>query len=79
MSIQPEAQQVMTLALGLQAQDRAALAAQLISSLDDETDHDADQVWEAEVQQRYHEYIDGNSALLSWDEVQNRMDKRLQR
>ena len=78
MSIQPEAQQVMTLALGLQAQDRAALAAQLISSLDDETDLDADQAWETEVQQRYYEYIDGNSALLSWDEVQNRMDTRLQ-
>ena len=78
MSVQPEAQTVMTLALGLQAQDRALLAAQLISSLDDGQDVDADRAWDREIQERHEAYKSGAS-LISWTEVQTQMGDQLRR
>ena len=59
-------------ALALPEQQRAALANQLLESLDG-TDDGAEQAWATEIEQRARGVIDGSAELLDYDEVMNEL------
>lgn len=63
-------------ALGLPDDERAALAAVLIRSLDHDVDPDADQKWVAEIEKRISEIDHGAVSLISWDSVMQEMRNR---
>jgi putative addiction module component (TIGR02574 family) len=67
------------LALELPAADRAALAHDLLASLDGPPDADAAEVWEAEIAKRLDELESGQVQTVDADEVLRRIDKRLSR
>ena len=57
-------------ALNLPATERAALAHDLIASLDaEDADPHADALWAAEIERRTREVADGKIALIDADEV----------
>lgn len=57
-------------ALSLPAPERAALAHDLIASLDaEDPDPSADALWAAEIERRAHEVADGKVTLIDADEV----------
>ncbi len=63
-------------ALAHPAEARAAIAGSLISSLDDETDADAEELWSAEIARRIAEIDAGSVQLLPWTEVRRRLSER---
>lgn len=56
-------------ALGLPPKERARLAERLISSLDQETDPEAEQLWLQEAERRLDELESGNVAGVPADQV----------
>jgi putative addiction module component (TIGR02574 family) len=65
-------------ALNLPAPERAALAHDLIASLDGEdADPRADALWAAEIERRAREVADGKVALVDADEVHTEIAQRL--
>jgi len=56
-------------ALLMPAQDRAAIAERLISSLDAEIDQDVEIAWQQEVQRRVDEIDKGLVACIPWEQV----------
>lgn len=67
------------LALELPADERAALAHDLLASLDGPPDADAAKAWEAEIAQRLDELESGQAQTLSAEEALRRIDERLRR
>ncbi len=67
------------LALELPADERAALAHDLLASLDDPPDVDAAQAWEAEIAVRLDELESGQAQTVSAEEALHRIDERLRR
>ena len=65
------------LALELPPQDRAALAHDLLASLDGPADANADEAWEAEVTRRLDELESGKAHTVDADEALRRIDARL--
>ncbi|MCC6998923.1 MAG: addiction module protein [Deltaproteobacteria bacterium] len=63
-------------ALALPAQDRAALAHDLLRSLDDADDPDADQAWLIEIERRAAEVDAGTAVLDDWSAVRERLASR---
>jgi putative addiction module component (TIGR02574 family) len=64
--------------MNLPAAERAALARDLIASLDaEEADPRADALWAAEIERRAHEVADGNVTLVDADEVHAEIDRSL--
>jgi putative addiction module component (TIGR02574 family) len=64
---------LLTEALRLSPEERAALAGELIQSLETEVDADAEAGWAAEIRARL-ERIDGGSATtVSWSEARRRI------
>ena len=65
-------------AVTLPEDDRAALAALLLDSLEDETsDKDVEEAWAAEVQRRMANYRAGNAQTIGWSELRERLHRRI--
>ena len=60
-------QELLQGALQLPPGERAELAAQLLDSLDGETDPDAAEAWRAEVQRRVAELDQGRVQTIPWE------------
>jgi putative addiction module component (TIGR02574 family) len=69
--------QALDLALELPPQDRAALAHDLLASLDGPADANADEAWEAEITRRLDELESGKAHTVDADEALRRIDARL--
>jgi len=65
----PTAKDLLADALNLPDCDRAALAAWLIDSLDEEFDQDAQTAWSAEIERRLSELDDGTVTAVPWEEA----------
>ena len=64
-------------AVTLPEDERAALAALLLDSLEDEaSDEDAEKAWVAEVQRRMANYRAGNVETIGWSELRDRLHRR---
>jgi len=64
-------------AVTLPEDDRVALAALLLDSLDDESsDEDVEEAWAAEVQRRMANYRAGNVQTIGWSELRERLHRR---
>lgn len=70
-------QEILESALTLHVDERAALAEQLLASLDDLSDEDAAHLWADEAQRRLNAYRAGRSKTTSSDEVHARAAKLL--
>lgn len=59
----------------LTERERAALAHDLVSSLDGESDENAQTEWEAAIRQRLSELEDGTAQTINRDELRKRLDR----
>ena len=66
-------------ALGLPAQDRAAIAEALLASLDEDVDDDAEAAWRSEVERRIAELDSGSVSSIPWHAVRQRLFERARR
>jgi len=74
------AQELLRDALALPAAERAAVAAELLASLDEPTPTEATAVealWAREIERRARRVVAGESAGESWDDVRKRVVRRL--
>jgi putative addiction module component (TIGR02574 family) len=71
--------QALDLALELSAAERAALAHDLLGSIDGRAEADAAQAWEAEITRRLEELERGDARTVAADEALSRIDARLGR
>jgi putative addiction module component (TIGR02574 family) len=62
-------QQLLDDALGLPDEQRAALAAVLIASLDESVDEDAEAAWAAEIAQRLRDVQSGAVTTIPWSQA----------
>ena len=60
-------------ALRLSPEERAALAGELIQSLETEVDADAEAAWSAEIRSRLERLDSGNAATTPWAEARRRI------
>lgn len=60
-------------ALKLPVNERAALAEQLIQTLEPGADHEVEAAWQAEVQRRLSEVERGVAEMIPWEDVQKRL------
>ncbi len=65
-------------ALHLPIEARAALADSLLDSLDAEVDADAEEAWRDEICRRLQEIDSGAVKLVHWQDAQRRLRARLQ-
>ena len=63
-------------ALALPSEERAALAASLLDSLDTDVDEDAEAAWASEVNRRVTELDCGAVKTVPWAEVRRRLAAR---
>ena len=66
-------------ALQLPDEERAALAGELIQSLDHEVDADAEAAWSAEIRTRLDQVDAGTATTISWAEARRRIHAATQR
>jgi putative addiction module component (TIGR02574 family) len=66
-------------ALQLSDEERAALAGELIQSLDHEVDPDAEAAWSAEIRARLDQVDAGTATTVSWAEARRRIHAATQR
>ena len=64
-------------ALALSEADRAALALELVSSLDGGPDQNVETEWDAEIRRRLAEIDSGTATLIDRDEFRRRIRQRL--
>jgi putative addiction module component (TIGR02574 family) len=69
-------QDLFSTALLLPAPERARLAHELIASLDETRDPNAEQAWLAEIGRRAREVEDGSAVLEEWSTVRERLAAR---
>jgi putative addiction module component (TIGR02574 family) len=62
-------------ALRLDDEARAALAAELLGSLDGPADPDAENAWDAEIERRIAAIEAGTIQLEPWEQVRHRIEK----
>jgi putative addiction module component (TIGR02574 family) len=62
-------------ALRLDDEARAAIAAELLGSLDGPADPDAESAWDAEIERRIAAIEAGTIQLESWEQVRRRIEK----
>jgi putative addiction module component (TIGR02574 family) len=74
--VKRKAADILKEALALPREQRAALAASLLDSLDADVDEDADAAWATEVNQRLADLDSGAVKTLSWAEVRRRLTTR---
>jgi putative addiction module component (TIGR02574 family) len=72
-------QELLKEAMELPPEARAALADSLLNSLDTETDLNVEQAWQEEIQKRMASIEDGTAEMISWEDVQAQLLRRLQR
>jgi putative addiction module component (TIGR02574 family) len=65
--------QLLIEALGLPEEERAALASELLDSLDSEVDADAEAAWAAEIRARVNDIESGRAKLVPWSEARRRI------
>jgi len=76
--ITPEASQILERALDLSTQDRGALIARLIDSLDDAPiEAGVEEAWDAEIKRRVDDIRSGKARLIPEEEVRRRAAARL--
>jgi len=68
----PETEKLLQKALALPAEDRGALAASLLDSLDQTVDEDAEIAWQQEISRRMDEISSGKAVTVPWREVQRK-------
>jgi putative addiction module component (TIGR02574 family) len=68
-----DAKQLLAEALRLSDEERAALAGELIQSLEAEVDPDADAAWSAEIRARLDRIDAGTARTISWSEARRRI------
>lgn len=68
-----DAKQLLEEALRLPDEERAALAGELIQSLDSEIDADAEAAWSAEIRARLERVDAGTAKTISWAEARRRI------
>lgn len=68
-----DANAVLTAALRLPVEERAAVAAELIQSLDEPDDEGVESAWADEVRQRLAEVDEGTVATVPWAEARRRI------
>jgi len=73
MLMTPDARKLLDEALDLPQEARAALAASLIDSLDDDVDEGAEAAWETEIAQRVQEVREGKVEMVPWSEARRQI------
>ena len=68
-----DARQILSEALRLSDEERAALAGELIQSLETEIDADAEAVWTAEIRSRLERVDAGKATTIPWSEARRRI------
>jgi len=68
-----DAKQLLVEALRLSDEERAALAGELIQSLEGEIDTDAEAAWSAEIRARLDSVDAGRAATIPWSEARRRI------
>lgn len=68
-----DSKQLLVEALRLTDEERAALAGELIDSLDSEVDPDAEAAWAAEIRRRVSELEAGRAKTIPWSEARRRI------
>ena len=68
-----DSKQLLLEALRLPQEERAALAGELIESLDTEVDSDAEAAWSAEIRARLDEVGAGRATTIPWSEARRRI------
>jgi len=68
-----EAAKLLAEALKLPAQDRAAVAGQLLRSLDEQVDEDAEAAWVEEIGRRVRELDSGAVETVTWSQARDRI------
>ena len=68
-----DARQILSEALRLSVDERAALASELIQSLESEIDADAEAAWSAEIRSRLERIDAGRATTIPWSEVRRRI------
>ena len=68
-----DARQLLEQALRLSDEERAALAGELIQSLDAEVDADAEAAWSAEIRRRLERVDAGTAKTIPWAEARHRI------
>jgi len=76
-SMTKAAEAVLADALRLDLDERAELAAELLSSLDGPTDPDADAAWKVEIERRVAAIEAGTVRLEPWEHVKRRIEKEI--
>ena len=71
------AQALLADALRLDPDARAALAAELLASLDGPADPDAESAWNAEIERRVAAIEAGTVRLEPWEHVKRRIEKEI--
>ena len=66
---------VISQALQMPEEERAAIAERLISSLDPAPEADVEQAWQEEVQRRVRDLDNGAVECVPWEEVRRLLDK----
>jgi putative addiction module component (TIGR02574 family) len=74
-----DAAELLTHALKLPPEARAALAGSLIDSLDTEVDENAEEEWKSEITQRVRDLDSGAVQTIAWDEVRRQLRTRFDR
>jgi putative addiction module component (TIGR02574 family) len=64
-------------ALSLSEEERAALAAFLLASLDGAVDEGAEKAWEQEISRRIADIDSGKAKMIPWEEVREKLSSRL--
>ncbi len=67
-----DSKQLLLEALRLPDSERAALAGELIHSLEHEVDEDAEAAWAAEIRARLTEVDEGRATTIPWSEARRR-------
>ena len=68
-----DARQLLSEALRLSDEERAALAGELIQSLEGEIDADAEAAWSAEIRSRLERLDAGKATTIPWSEARRRI------
>jgi putative addiction module component (TIGR02574 family) len=68
-----EARKILEDAMALSRDERAALARELLASLDGEPDPGAEAAWAAEIKRRVERFRAGESKGIPWEEVKARL------
>ena len=68
-----DARQLLAEALRLSDEERAALAGELIQSLETDVDPDAEAAWSAEIRARLERVDSGRATTIPWSEARRRI------